>query len=292
MTAPELAIAGERRHVLPDETRLGAAHLRVASLDRAVSFYERVLGFSLHGRDGNIARMGAGGDDLIVLRELPGAHAVSRHSGLYHVAILYPTQLELARVTQRIAETQVSIQGASDHGTHEAIYLPDADGNGLELAWDRAREQWPDITKIDKIAPQPLDMGGLFNLVSGREPEPLADPETVVGHLHLHVGDIEAAQHFYRDLLGFDLMTKIDVAAFVSAGGYHHHLAFNTWQGVGAPPTPEDAVGLDWWTVELPAEAVGEARARLKAGGVVVEDVDKGFAAADPSGNRVHVVTA
>lgn len=290
--APETAIAGERRHVLPDETRLGAAHLRVASLDRAADFYKRVLGFVEHGREGDTLRMGAGGEDLIVLRELPGARAVSRHSGLYHVAILYPSQLELARVMQRIAETQAPIQGASDHGTHEAIYLPDADGNGLELAWDRAPELWPDITKIDKIAPQPLDMGGLFNLVSGREAEPLADPATIVGHVHLHVGDIEQSQHFYRDLLGFDLKTKIDVAAFVSAGGYHHHLAFNTWQGVGAPPAPADAIGLDWWTIELPEEAVGEARARLTDGGAETADVDGGFAAADPSGNRVHVVSA
>lgn len=290
MEASAPAIAGERRRVLPDEAKLGAAHLKVASLDRAVPFYENVLGLVEHGRDGDVARLGVGGEDLIVLREVPGARSVSRHSGLYHVAILYPTQLELARAAQRIAEQRVPIQGASDHGTHEAIYLPDPDGNGLELAWDRAPELWPDVTQIDKIAPQPLDMGGLFNLVSGRESVTEADGATAVGHMHLHVGDIDESQHFYRDLLGFDLKTKIDVAAFVSAGGYHHHLAFNTWQGRGAPPAPEDAAGLDWWTLELPAEAVAGARERLSDGGVDTEDVDGGFEAADPSGNRVRVV--
>lgn len=284
---------GESRQILPDGLTLGAAHLKVEDLDRAIAYYTEVIGFQVRERAAGIAHLGAGADDLIVLHERPGARRVSRHSGLYHVAILFPSQLELARVLQRIAETHTPIEGASDHGTHEAIYLPDSEGNGLELAWDRAPEQWPDLADITAIAPQPLDMGGLFNLVSGREAEPLAGAGTRVGHVHLHVADVAVSTHFYRDLLGFDLITEIDTAAFVSAGGYHHHLAFNTWQGRGAPPAPEDAIGLLHWTIELPEDSdVDAARARLTEAGAETTDVGGGFEVRDPSGNAVRVVRA
>lgn len=284
---------GENRRVLPEGLTLGAAHLKVVDLDRAITYYSDVIGFQLRERDGDTAYLGAGADDLIVLHERPEGRRVSRHSGLYHVAILYPSQLELARVAQRILESRTPIEGASDHGTHEAIYLPDPDGNGLELAWDRAPSEWPNLADITAIAPQPLDMGGLFNLVSGRKAEPDADAGTVVGHVHLHVADIGESTAFYRDLLGFDLITEIDTAAFVSAGGYHHHLAYNTWQGRGAPPAPEDALGLVHWTIQLPNEAdVAAARERLTAGGVETAGVDGGFQASDPSGNAVRVIRA
>ncbi|MGH2907585.1 MAG: VOC family protein [Solirubrobacterales bacterium] len=277
------ALQGERRRLLPDELRLGAAHLKVSSLDGALPFYTDVLGLQLRERSGDTAALGVGREDLIVLHERPGAHAVSHHSGLYHVAILYPSRLELARVAQRIAESNTPITGASDHGISEAIYLPDPDGNGIELAADRPRESWPDLSDITAIAPNPLDMGGLFNLVSGREAEALADPETIVGHVHLHVGSIDEGLAFYREIVGFDLITYIDVAAFVSAGGYHHHLAFNTWQGVGAPPAPPEAAGLLYWTVELPsAEDVAAVRARITESGYETTDVEGGFEVRDP----------
>lgn len=277
-------LQGEQRHLLPDTLRLGAAHVKVSDLDRSIPFYTDVLGLQLRDRAGDIAALGVGGDeDLIVLHEVPGARSISRHSGLYHVAILYPTRLELARVAQRISESKTPIQGASDHGISEAIYLPDPDGNGIELAADRPRESWPDLSDITAIAPNPLDMGGLFNLVSGREPEPHADEETVIGHVHLHVGSIAEGLAFYRELVGFDLVTYIDVAAFVSAGGYHHHLAFNTWQGEGAPPAPPEAAGLLYWTVVLPSdEDIADVRERLNAGGYETTDVDKGFEVRDP----------
>ncbi|MFT4048231.1 MAG: VOC family protein [Solirubrobacterales bacterium] len=281
---------GEGRRILPDELRLGAAHLKVADLDRAVAFYSEVIGLQLRERAEGIAYLGAGMDDLIVLHERPDVRRVSRHAGLYHVAIHFPSQLELARVAQRILESRTPIEGASDHGTHEAIYLPDVDGNGLELAWDRQPSEWPNLADITAIAPRPLDMGGLFNLVSSSEPAPGADPGTFIGHVHLHVGSVADSKVFYRDLLGFDLITEIDTAVFVSAGGFHHHLAFNTWQGRGAPPAPDDAIGLEFWTIVLPAEDdVAEARERLATGGVATSEVDGGFEAADPSGNRLRV---
>ncbi|MBI2691146.1 MAG: VOC family protein [Solirubrobacterales bacterium] len=286
-------LQGERRGELPDGLRLGAAHLKVSELDRSIAFYTDVLGLQLARRDEAEAGLSAGGDELVVLHETPGARSVSRHAGLYHVALLYPSQLELARAAQRIMVSETPIQGASDHGISEAIYLPDPDGNGIELASDYPTDTWPDLSNVESIAPNPLDMGRLFNLVSGREPEPDADPGTTVGHVHLHVGDIAEGLGFYRDLLGFDLVTYMASAAFVSAGGYHHHLAFNIWQGKGAPPAPPEAAGLLYWTIELPtSDDVSAVRDRLDNTGVETVDVTRGFAASDPWGIAFHVISA
>ncbi len=291
MAVPAAYRQGEDRRVLPDGLRLGAAHLRVTDLERATSFYTDVIGLQARTSDQATAHLGAGANDLIVLHADPEARRHSRHAGLYHVALLYPTREELARAAQRILESRAPIDGASDHGTHEAIYLPDPDGNGLELAWDRAPEEWPNLADITAIAPKPLDMGGLFNIVSGREAVRDADSGTQVGHVHLHVGDLAESLAFYRDALGFDLITEIDTAAFVSAGGYHHHLAFNTWQGRGAPPAPEGAIGLVHWTVELPGDSdVATTRERLAAAGYETSDIVGGFQAEDPSGNAVRVL--
>lgn len=284
-------VPGERRGILPDGLRLGTVHLKVADIGRAVDFYERVVGMQARELGGGATGLSAGAEDLLVLHELPGARRFSRRSGLYHVALLFPTREELARVAQRISLANSPIDGASDHGTHEAIYLPDPDGNGLELAWDRSRELWPDLTEMTTIAPQPLDTAGLFNIISGREPLGQAETGLAVGHVHLHVGAIEDSLAFYRDALGFDLVARMPSAAFVSAGGYHHHLAFNVWQGLGAPPAPEDAAGLDHWTIEMPtAEEVAAARERLIRAGAQAQEVEAGFASVDPWGNRLHVV--
>ena len=151
----------------------------------------------------------------------------------------------------RLAETQTPIQGASDHGTHEAIYLPDPDGNGIELAADRPRERWPRTLEYAG-GPHPLDLDGLLATVAGEEPRPVAGPGLAIGHVHLHVGDLERGLGFYRDVLGFELMAFIPgAAAFVAAGGYHHHLGFNVWRGEGVPPAPQGRVGLRHWTVVL-----------------------------------------
>lgn len=285
---------GEARGVLSDALRLTAVHLKVSELERSAAFYRDVIGFEAREVGPAELALGApGGEDLIVLHERPGALKQSRRSGLYHVALLYPSRLELARVAQRIQTTDTPIEGASDHGTHEAIYLPDPDGNGLELAQDRPPESWPQLADVTAIRPRPLDIGGLFNLVSGREPVAEADATTQVGHVHLRVGAIDDSLHFYRDLIGFDLITEIPgSAAFVSAGGYHHHLAFNVWQGRGAPPASEDAAGLQHWSLELPAEDDLTALAeRLTAGGAEFQQTPGLLQTTDPWGNHLQITT-
>src|SRR5215207_4092533 len=278
---------------LPAALRLGAVEIAVTDLDRSVGFYQDAIGLRLHHRDEASAAMGAGEEDLLILREDPDARPAGRHAGLYHFALLFPTREELARALARLAITRTPIDGASHHGISEAIYLPDPDGNGIELAADRPREQWGDLSDPTVSGPRPLDMPGLLTLVEGAEQEPYADPDLRVGHLHVHVGDVEGALAFWRDLIGFEVMTRFPSAAFVSAGGYHHHLGLNTWRGEGVPPAPEGIVGLRHWTIVLDDEAELDAvRERFAAAGVDHGLDDGRLTARDPWNIAVELTAA
>jgi len=278
--------------VLPDDLRLGPVQLKVTDLDRSIDFYERAIGLQVSSREDGRAMLGAGDEDLLILCEEPGARPAGRHAGLYHFALLHPSRRELARAVQRLAASGTPIQGASDHGISEAIYLPDPDGNGIELAADRPRERWGDLRDPTTIGPAPLDLEELLATVDGEEPTAHADPGLRVGHLHLHVGDVEEGLAFYRDLVGFEVMTHFGTAAFVAAGGYHHHLGFNTWRGEGVPAAPEDAVGLDRWTVLLDEESLAALRERFERAGVEVEALDGGLLVRDPWGTATLFAVA
>jgi catechol 2,3-dioxygenase len=276
---------------LPATLRLGPVHLTVTDLGRSFEFYERSIGLRTHRRGEGDAVLGAGGEDLLVLAEDPGARRAGRHAGLYHFALLHPSRLELARAAKRLIDTRTPISGASDHNISEAIYLPDPDGNGIELAADRPRETWGDLSDPTAIGgPMPLDMQDLLASLEDEQPRAEASPELRVGHLHLHVGDIDRALEFWRDGVGFQVMTRFPSAAFIAAGGYHHHLGLNTWRGEGVPPQPDGVVGLRHWTILLqdPSE-VAEVRERVQATGAPVEEREGGFLAHDPWRNAVAI---
>ncbi len=278
---------------LPAATRLGPVELTVSDLDRAIAFYTGALGLRVQSRQDARAALGTSGENLLVLFENRSAARVGRHAGLYHVALLYPSRVELARAAVRLAVTRTPIQGASDHGTHEAIYLVDPDGNGLELAADRPRERWPDIGDPSLFAggPQPLDLDGLVGLVGHEHPAPHAPAGLGVGHVHLHVGDIASALRFYTEVVGFETVVELGrAAAFVAVGGYHHHLAFNTWRGEGVGPAPTNVVGLRQWTVYVPRAAdVDAVRERLEHAGIAFEPRAAGLLVRDPAGNTVLI---
>src|SRR3954465_1575707 len=287
MTTPQTTTAPQAAPTdrLPDTARLGAVHLTVTGLDRSIAFYQDAIGLRLHRREDPVATMGAGGEDLLVLVEEQTARRAGRHAGLYHFALLVPSREALARALQRLAVTRTPIEGASDHGISEAIYLPDPDGNGIELAADRPRDVGPNLETLGR--PNPLAPHGLLALVDDAEPVRNADAGTTVGHVHLHVNDIAAARRFYEDVIGFEPMTAMANAVFVSVAGYHHHLGFNTWRGEGVPaaPAPETVAGLRHWTVMLAGPDEREAvRERLGRAGVAVEERADGLLVRDPAG--------
>jgi len=277
---------------LPATLTLGAVSLTVADVDRSVQWYQRSLGLRIHTHEPTRAQLGDGSETVVVINEDPAAGPAGRHAGLYHYALLYPSREELARAALRLAATRTPIQGASDHRTHEAIYLADADGNGIELAADRPRKLWPkDLGYAG--GPAPLDFDSLLATIADEQPQAQIAPGLRMGHVHLHVGDIDAGLDFYCQTLGFELQANLGSAAFVSAGGYHHHLAFNLWRGPGVGPAPAHTVGLRHWTVALPgAEDVAAVRDRVIAAGHVVAPVTGGFAVRDPWEIAVEIVEA
>src|SRR3954462_6880985 len=196
-------VADATMPTLPDTLRLGAVDLTVRELDRAVAWYQQALGLRVHRQDTGVAELGDGNETTVVLHEDPQALPAGRHAGLYHYALLYPSREELARAILRIGASQTPIEGASDHETHEAIYLPDADGNGIELAADRPREQWPAHLGYAG-GPKPLHMDDLLATVAGEELPREGGRGVRTGPVPLHVGDIDEGLRFYRDAVGFE----------------------------------------------------------------------------------------
>jgi len=272
------------------DTRMGVVSLTVSDLDRSLAFYQGALGFTLHRRSDGVAYLGAGGADLVKLVERPGARRIQGTTGLYHFAVLVPSRLQLAHSLRRIIDMQTPVQGFADHHVSEAIYLPDPDGNGIEIYRDRPRAEWRYPDGQLKMGTDPLDLQSILDELAGRdEPWSGLHAETVIGHVHLHVAQIAQAEAFYRDVLGFDLMLRYGPSAtFLSAGGYHHHLGANVWAGVNAPPPPDDAVGLRWYTINLPDEAARQAVAdRVRAAEITVEERDEGLFLRDPSASGI-----
>ena len=243
---------------LPDDAHIGRVSLTVRDLDRSVLFYRDVLGLTETGspKEGAasaaIALGAPGGRQLIELHENTNAIPKPRRStGLYHFAILVPSRPALGRSLRRLSEKHYPLTGAADHLVSEALYLDDPDGLGIEIYRDRPRAEWPARNGQLVMATDPLDLQGVFDEPGAETPWTGLDAGTVIGHVHLHVPHLEAAEQFYCGRIGFEPTVRgYPGALFVAAGGYHHHLGLNTWTGIGAPPPPEDAVGLRAFTIE------------------------------------------
>lgn len=256
---------------LPQATRLGPVRLQIGDLARSVAYYEGVLGLRMVDRDAGRAALAPQGDSrvLVELRERAGARP-ARHQGrlgLYHFAILLPERAALGRFFRHLMDLGVT-PGAADHLVSEALYLYDPDGLGIEIYADRPRSTWRRAGQELVMTTDPLDVEDLSR-AAGDAPWAGMPGGTVMGHVHLHVGDLERASKFYSDALGFDrTVWHYPGALFLSAGGYHHHLGTNTWAGARAtPPAPDEAQLLEW-TIELPDPgALSAAGASLSNGG-------------------------
>ncbi len=226
--------------------------------------------------NGDVA-LGAGdnGSPLIELRGDSSAPALDRRAtGLFHLAVLVPSRLELAFALARLAEARWPLDGASDHLVSEALYLSDPDGNGIEIYRDRPREEWQVRDGQLQMATLPLDLRDLLGELSGHDAHsPHAPAGTRMGHVHLQVSELEQTEAFYHGVLGFDVMVRAYPGAlFVSAGGYHHHIGLNTWHSAGSGPPAPGAVGLRAYEVALPdAPAFEAVLARIDAAGLPIE---------------------
>ncbi len=252
---------------LDDKLTLGEVKLKVSKLERSIAFYERVVGLRLQALDAErkVATFTAGDGErtLLVLEEIADALVPGRrsHAGLYHFAILLPDRRSLSLALRNLAQSGIHI-GQADHLVSEALYIADPDHNGIEIYADRPREQWErDEEGLYVMASDPIDMDSLLAEGEGLTWNGLP-AGTVIGHIHLHVGDLRLARAFYESKLGFDVVGNFagNTALFVSAGGYHHHIGLNIWAGQGAVLPPAHTVGLDYFTIELPS---AEARDRL-----------------------------
>jgi catechol 2,3-dioxygenase len=227
--------------------RIESVRLAVSDLSRSADFYERVLGLPLISRDGRDALLGPDRErPALALVQLADPTPVPRGStGLFHVAWLHPSRAALATTLRRVARSRWPIDGAADHGVSEALYLSDPDGLGIELYADRPRAQWerPVGGHGVKMVTLPLDVEDLLAQANA-EVTPATPIGTGIGHVHLQVSDVPRALAFYRDTLGFEEQAQLPAAAFVSAGGYHHHVGLNSWHSQGGRPAPDSAPGL------------------------------------------------
>jgi catechol 2,3-dioxygenase len=281
-------------------TRMGHVALTVADLENQTAFYTKILGFKLHWHEGSRAGLGAGGADLLRLVEEPDLKRYRGVTGLYHFAVLFPNRRELARAVARLFAANYQ-NYPTDHIMTKTTYLDDPEGNGIELYAESPEDGTWSLTNGEYITRradgslssgrEPLDVDALLkHLNEDDRLDETVSPETRVGHVHLHVRNIEEAVGFYHGVIGFDLMgvAKAFRMGFVSAGGYHHHIGLNTWQGEGAPPPPADAAGLRYFTVDLPDQgALDQVIERIDTAGIASNQTEDGLLVHDPSQNGV-----
>lgn len=249
---------------------IGPLSMRVRELDPILDFYCKDLGLKVVHRDEEIVQLGSSmtnAEPLLILKHDPNAEKGPQDAaGLYHFAMLLPDRRSLAAAYLKIGDTGIVFDGYADHQVSEALYLTDPEGNGIEIYADRPRNLWK-FEEDDQVqmATLPLDVDSLLKEVSGAKKEELAAlPEgTRIGHIHLKVTNLQRSLPFYRTTLGFDLMRYYGSAAFLSVGGYHHHLGMNTWESLGGPARKKEWMGLEYVTLSVPEKEMSILASKL-----------------------------
>ncbi|WP_229384863.1 VOC family protein [Microbacterium allomyrinae] len=278
---------------LAADTSMGAVTLLVGDLDRMTAFYRDVVTLTVLSAEGDTVTLGRAGRPIVVLRHDPALrHATAGSAGLFHTAILFETQEALAAALYSVARhAPGTFTGSADHLVSQAFYLTDPEGNGIELYWDRTRTEWSWTHGQIEMATLSLDPNEFLrdHLTERAETGETTQDAASVGHVHLSVGDVATARAFYVDALGFDETASLgSQAVFVSAGGYHHHMAMNVWNSRGAGPRMP-ALGLGRVDLSLTdSDALGALSERLRDRGFPVRDDGRTLSFDDPWANLLH----
>ncbi|ROP72911.1 catechol 2,3-dioxygenase [Frigoribacterium sp. PhB116] len=281
--------------LLAADTGMGAVTLRVADLDAMTAYYRDAVTLAVLSHDAEAGRsvLGRGATPIVVLEHAPELrHAGPREAGLFHTAILFETEADLAASVYGVASRHPgSFTGSADHLVSKAFYFTDPEGNGVELYWDRDRTAWSWTHGQVDMATLALDPNAFLQQnVTEEALVATASRPASVGHVHLSVGDVDSAHRFYVEQLGFETTTRFGPQAlFVSAGGYHHHMAMNTWQSAGAGRR-QLALGLGLVRIEVPGlDDLGALGERLAHHGVATRDDGRVLAFDDPWLNQIEV---
>lgn len=286
------------------KTGIGLVHHTVADLEKQLEFYQTVIGFQVHWQEEGVAGLGVGSKDLLILTESPGSKRYRGTTGMYHFAILVPNQRDLARVIARLYSIKYP-NSPTDHLLTKTTYLDDPEGNNIEIYTESPEDGVFGFKNGQMIAQradgspssgrEPLDLEKLFSYLDETDKlEKGLPPETKIGHVHLYVSDLEKTLNFYHKIIGLDNM-GVDYnirMGMVSAGGYHHHVGFNTWLGENAPPSPPNALGLRYFTLVLPStEELNKVAQRIRTAGIAIQEIEKGYQVKDPSQINLRLTT-
>lgn len=269
---------------------VGVVNIKVKNLDYSLNFYQNIIGLQVLEKSDRKAVLTTDGETPLLILEQPENVTAKEAgtSGLYHFAILLPTRADLSVFLRHLIQTGYPL-GAADHYVSEALYLNDPDGNGIEVYRDRPSSEWTWNNGLVDMATEQLDAQGILG-ESDAEWRGLP-AGTIMGHIHLHVGDLQKAEEFYTKGLGFNVVSYYPQAVFLSTGGYHHHIAINTWQGTGAKQPAENSVGLNWYTIVYPDVESREAVVKnLQQLGASVQAEADYVVTSDPSGNRIRLL--
>ncbi|GEN55597.1 glyoxalase [Halolactibacillus alkaliphilus] len=266
--------------------------LKVSDLQRSLTFYQTVIGFKVLSQTNTTAELTADGHTVLLTLIQP-KDVTPKHqqtTGMYHFALLLPEKKDLADMIVHLSRHNIDI-GAADHLVSEAIYLSDLDGNEIEVYVDRDPAEWTWNDNQVKMATEPLNIESLMtHRIEGSEWQGLPE-ETIMGHIHLYVADLNQTKAFYVEGLGLDVASVFGSnALFLSSGHYHHHVGINTWKGEGLPPEKQSSVGMQSFKMVYSDSVVlNEVVTRLKKQGVIVDEIDQRLFTKDPSGNRIEL---